>query len=166
MTATTRPTLLNSCARAATAAEARFRIQAPVLAQFRNARVIALDDGAAAVVRAVAAGRWGGARFFTAAVDTPDGLTLTPVAGAGTSLADALAPADVVVLVATSDDGAGPAAAIGAACRVRGVMTAGLVVGDGFWSGPAVSALRPYARVLLVSSDEDDVTDILTALRA
>jgi len=164
MTATVRPTLLNGCARAATAAEARFRIQAPVPAQFRNARVIALDDGAAAVVRAVAAGRWGGARFYTGAVDTPDGLTLTPVAGADTGLADALAPADVVVLVATSDDGAGPAAVIGAACRVRGVMTAGLVVG--FRSGPAVSALRPYARVLLVSSDEDDVTDILTALRA
>ena len=42
MTAQTRPTLLGSCARAATAAEARFRIDRPIGG--RSAVIVALDD--------------------------------------------------------------------------------------------------------------------------
>ena len=55
-------TSLSSCARAASAAEARFRIDAPV--ESRRARVIALDEPAAAVLRSVAALEWASARFF------------------------------------------------------------------------------------------------------
>ena len=32
--------------------------------------------------------------------------------------------------------------------------------------GGAVAAVRPHARVLMVSGDEQDVIDVLTALRA
>ena len=50
------PTLLNSCARAATAAEARYRISYPEFAR-RSSRVIALDDQAAAIVGRIAGER-------------------------------------------------------------------------------------------------------------
>ncbi len=73
----------------------------------------------------------------------------------------------MVVMVATEDAGAGAAHAIGRACWERGIMTAGLVLGDGARRRrSAVAALRPHARVLLPSADEADVVDLLTALRA
>ena len=72
-------------------------------------------------------------------------------------------------MVATGDTGAGCAYALGKACWERGVQTAGLVVGEGTHGGTAasaaVAALRPHARVLLPSADEDDVVDLLSALR-
>ncbi|MGH3383460.1 MAG: hypothetical protein ACRDO1_02665 [Nocardioidaceae bacterium] len=167
-----RPTLLNSCAKAATAAEARFRIDVPI-APARAARVVALDEGAAAVVRRVAEHTWASARFFTceARVPAPEvndgsaGVRLRTVDGAPAQLVDELTGADVAVMVATADDGAVDAAVIGAACTVRGIMTAGLILGEGD-VGAAVSALRPHARVLMISADEQDVAEILTALRA
>jgi len=169
-----RPILLNSCARAATAAEARFRIDAPIKPS-RATRVVALDDSAAAVIREVAAQPWASARFFSCDLDQPpsdgdarsaDAVRLRTIDGTRTQLADELADVDVAVMVATSDDGAEAAAVIGAACTVRGIMTAGLVVGEGREAGDAAGALRPHARFLLVSADEHDVVEVLTALRA
>ncbi len=77
-----------------------------------------------------------------------------------------LEDADVVVMVATTDADAAAATIIGAACTVRAIMTAGLVIGDPARIDRAVAALRPHARVLMVTSDERDVIDLLTALRA
>jgi hypothetical protein len=45
-------------------------------------------------------------------------------------------------------------------------MTAGLVIGDPSLVGGTVAVLRPHARVLMVSNDERDAIDLLTALRA
>jgi hypothetical protein len=45
-------------------------------------------------------------------------------------------------------------------------MTAGLILGERLDVSAAVSALRPYARNLMVTEDEDDVAAVLTALRA
>ena len=59
MTAAIRPILANSCARAATAEEARFRIDRPIGS--RAAVVVALDDEAAEVVDRVAEKPWGAA---------------------------------------------------------------------------------------------------------
>lgn len=172
-----RPILLNSCARAATAAEARFRIDRPI-APSRATRVVALDDGAASVVRRVAEQPWAEARFFTCQALAAPGLANGEVAGDvadivlramdGTEsrLSQELNGTDVTVMVATANDGAGAASAIGDACTLRGIMTAGLVLGDGHRAGAAVSALRPYARVLMVTNDEQDVSEVLTALRA
>ena len=170
-----RPTLLNSCARAATAAEARFRIDAPI-APARAARVIALDDGAVTIARRLAQQPWANARFLTCG--TTDG-ELRDLDGRQVRLSDELAGVDVAVLLATarsaspsatgsaSPPASGDASAsVGAACTVRGIMTAGLVLGGGPEAMTAVRFLRPHARVLMVSSDEDDVADILTALRA
>jgi len=168
-----RPTLLNSCAMAATAAEARFRINAPAFTR-RATRIVALDDGAATIMRSVATSSWAGARFFSYEPgDQPDhangqvaDIALHAPDGSSTRLSDELSDADVMVMIATADDGAEAAAAIGRACTLRGIMTAGLILGDGRDVRAAVSALRPHARVLMASKDEHDVSDMLTALRA
>jgi hypothetical protein len=145
-----RPILLNSCARAATADEARFRIDRPI--GHRAALIVALDAEAAEVVDRVAERPWGAARFFR----TPDD------AGVRAAIPDS----DAVIMVGTAAAAGDAAAAIAAACVERGIMTAGLILGGRDDVVPAVSALRPYARNLMVTEDEDDVAAVLTALRA
>lgn len=167
---TTRPTLLNSCARAATTAEARFRIDAaPQTA--RATRVVALDEGAADAVGPLLRQPWHGARFLRypgpREHDAPDGepadIVLADSAGAPVRLSGELADADMVMMIATAADGAPAATAIGDACALRGIMTAGLVLGQ---DSDAVTALRPHARVLLVTKDRRDIPGLLTALGA
>ena len=168
-----RPTLLSSCAQAATTAEARFRIDAPAFTR-RETRIVALDEGAASAIRGVADRQWSGARFFSYPAGERNGerngkagdIVLRSADGSATRLSDELADADVMVMIATADDGAAAASAIGDACTLRGIMTAGLILGDGRDVRAAVSALRPHARVLMASKDEHDVSDMLTALRA
>ena len=167
----TAPTdLPSSCARAASAEESRFRIDRPVTPS-RAGRVVALDAGAAAVVARAAQLPWAHARFYVCESTGTDldQLVLRGVDGGPATLADELASASVVVMVATSDSGADAAQALGRACWERGVQTAGLVLGDGAHTGTvasaAVAALRPHARVLLPTATEDDVVDVLTALR-
>ena len=147
MTTPARPILLNSCARAATAEEARFRIDRPIGG--RSALVVALDDEAAEVVARLAEKSWRGARFLHAADPSVD-----------------LEDVDVVVMIATAYADADVAAPLAHACFERGIMTAGLILGDRLEVAPAVSALRPYARNLMVTGDEEDVAEVLTALRA
>src|SRR4051812_50222022 len=61
---------LSESARAASASETRYRIDVPI-APARAARVIALDERAAAVARHLAERPWAHARFYTA--DRPSG---------------------------------------------------------------------------------------------
>jgi len=141
---------ISSCARAATAEEARYRIDRPIGG--RSARIVALDDAAAEVVRRVAEMSWGASRFF------PSADAFQPA----TELDDA----DVTILIATADADGDTGAQIARACAERGIMVAGLVLGERLDVGDAVAALRPYARNLMVTEDEDDVAAVLTALRA
>src|SRR5680860_1159453 len=77
-----RPTLLSSCALAATAAEARYRIDGPMMST-RASRVIALDEQAAGIVQRVSELPWSpGAHFLT--YESPES-----VAGLGDSDLDA-----------------------------------------------------------------------------
>lgn len=167
-----RPILLNSCALAATAEEARFRIDAPISPR-QGARVVALDEPASGIVRWVARRPWHAARFFTVASSAhagnghgPAAVALRTLAGSAASLDDELAKADVVVMIATPNGDGHAASVIGNACASRGIMTAGLILGGRHDTGAALAALRPYARVLMATEDEDDVTEVLTALRA
>lgn len=166
--------MLNSCAKAATAAEARFRIDVPLVPS-RATRVIALDPVAGAAVREVAGMPWASTRFFSVEpaatgvpVDgvSPDDLLLRTSDGRACRLGEELAEVDAVVMVAGSDEGAAAASSIGLACTLRGVMTAGLVLVDGTDVGGALRALRPYARVLMVPADADDLDQLLMAIRA
>ena len=150
MTRPITPILANSCARAATADEARFRIDGPISG--RNALIIALDDEAAGVVDRVAERPWGAARFFR----SPDAAAIL----------EALPDADVAIMVATADADGDAAETIARAAVERGIMTAGLILGERLEVADAVSALRPYARNLMVTEDEEDVAAVLTALRA
>jgi hypothetical protein len=147
VTTAIRPILANSCAKAATAAEARFRIDRPIGG--RSALVVALDEGATDVVDRVARQPWRGARFLHADDTLPD-----------------LHDVDAVVMIATVDAEADVAASLARACAERGIMTAGLILGERDEAADALTRLRPYARNLLVTSDEDDVAEVLTALRA
>ena len=164
-----RPILANSCALAATAAEARFRIDAKPQTP-RAASVVALDDGAMVLVRELAGQEWNAARFLGLPDGTPAGeyadLQLRTVDGDAIRLSDELALADFVMMIATEDGGAAAATTIGDACTLRGIMTAGLVVCTNGGSGPALTALRPNARVLLVTGDEQDATELLAAVGA
>lgn len=167
------PTSPGSCARASSAAEARFRIDRPIVPA-RAARVFALDPAAARAVRRIAARPWANARFCVCEAgsaaredDARAGeIRLRRIDGSSTLLSEELAGADVAVVVATRGTGRRFAAAIGRACAAGGIMTAGLVLGPGGEAEEAVAALRPHARVLLSSADEGDLVDLMTALRA
>lgn len=160
-----RPTLLSSCAAAATAKEAAFRIDAPRGAP-RAARVVALDAGADTIVRDLRDGPWHGTPFLRCADVTVGELSLETGDGEQVGLDQALAEADMVLLVATCGAGAAAASTIGMTCALRGIMTAGLILGADGSGSAAVRALRPYARVLLVSDDPEDVAELLAAVGA
>jgi hypothetical protein len=172
-----RPTLLHSCARAATSAEARYRVDYPNSTE-RASRIIALDDRAAAILEPVADMPWRGARFLTVEavrdgdvdvdVDVDGSLDaqMRSFEGGASLLSQELDGADVAVMVATGDEGAGAASIIGRASFRRRIMTAGLVVQGKDEPNNAVNALRPYASVLVVSPDEQYIADVLTAIRA
>ena len=167
------PTLLHSCSRAATAAEASFRVDYPN-STTRASRIVALDDDAAELMRQIEEGPWSGARFlsFVATRSSPSlesvpvDATLRAPDGSETLLSDELAGADVAVMIASAERAAQAAAVIGNACAARGIMTAGLVVAADGGTGGIVSALRPYASVLVVAASADYVPAMLTALRA
>lgn len=167
-----RPTLLHGCARAATAEEARFRVDYPN-SRPRSSRVIALDEAAARIVASIAALPWEGARFLSYAGTTPVGeaaglaadALLRSSDGGESLLSQQLDRADLAVMVAGGEAATDAASVVGRACRDRSIMTAGLVVA-GPGEAAAVNALRPYASVLVVSRDEDYVPDMLVALRA
>lgn len=158
------PTLLSSCARAATAAEARYRISVPEFTR-RSSRVIALDEQAAAVVRGIAGQQWSGGHFLVFDSAVPDDALLRPAAGGTALLSEELEGADTVVMVATASANAEAASIIGNACAARSIMSAGLVVPAAGPVGGVVSALRPNAMVLVVLQDVADVPEVLSALR-
>lgn len=153
----------SSSARATTAQEARYRIDYP-LAAARNTRVIAFDAAAEVIVRAAAAAEdWGQARFYVA---YDPGHDLVTMDGETVPFAGEIEQSNTVVMVSTAGENAEAAATVGAACRVRGIMTAGLVITPGRLSSEALLTLRPYARILLVPADEDDLVELLRATRA
>lgn len=157
------PILVSSCARAATTKEAAFRLDYP-LAYARSTRVVAFDDHAARVVRAVSELPWGQAQFYTA---HGAGLDLVTIAGEDRSLIAELERTDSVIMIATDGIDAQAVATVGAACQQRSIMTAGLLIAeDGPLSGATLSAIRPYARILVVPADQDDLVALLTAIRA
>ncbi|GAB3055988.1 hypothetical protein GCM10027053_16370 [Intrasporangium mesophilum] len=164
----TRPVLASSCSRATTAAEARYRIDY-ALAPSRATRVIALDAPSEALVRQVAAMPWHHTRFYSLGDDDGAG-ELQTVDGERTPLAPELADVDSVIMVCASDRvepaSAAAASTIGAACTVRGIMTAALVVTETAGVGAVLAAIRPHARMLLCPATADDLPELLSAIRA
>jgi hypothetical protein len=163
-------------ARAASAAEARFRIDAPN-SKGRAVKVIALDQPSERVVKTLAQRQWNGATFFTASsfgAGPKQGESfagwLSDLAGRTTNLVDEVAGADLVVMIAEAGQDAAAASIIGEACSLKRVNTTGLVLGGPDVTDATLSKtltqLRPWSLMLVIASAEEYVADMLTALRA
>lgn len=152
----------SACLNAATAKEAAYRIDYPIAAA-RNTRVLALDPAAERIVWQAAQLEWDQARFYSVA---DPGHTLVTSSGESVALADALEDSNTVVMVSSDGSNGAAVSTIGAACKVRGIMTAGLVMTPGALTSDALFHLRPHARILLVPAEEEDLVELLRATRA
>ena len=163
-------------ARMSSAAEAKFRIDRPN-SRPRAVKVIALDAASERVVKALAGGPWQNATFLTASAFSgaprrgePFSSWLNDLAGRTKDLVDEVNSADLVVMVATAGESAAAAALIGEACGVKHVMTTALILGGATSSDDTLSKmlaqLRPHAMMLVISSADEYIADMLTALRA
>ena len=167
-------------ARMSSAAEAKFRIATPN-SRARAVKVIALDAASERIIKELARDPWQGATFLTASAfagtasgSAPErfslGGWLNDLAGRTKNLVEEIASADLVVMVASVGERAGAAALIGEACAVRHVMTTALILGTASSSDEALSKmlaqLRPHAMMLVISSADEYIKYMLTALRA
>jgi len=169
--------MLSESARMSTAAEARFRIDAPN-SKPRHVKVIALDPTSEALVKHLAERRWNSASFFTASAfaGAPPGRGfsvqgwLSDLAGRTKDLIDEVNGADLVVMVATAGESAQAAALIGEACSLKRVNTTGLILGGASATdeilSKTLSQLRPWSLMLVIANGEDYIEDMLIALRA
>jgi hypothetical protein len=168
---------VSESARMSSAAEARFRIDAPN-SKPRRVKVIALDRPSEPVVKHLAQLSWNDANFFTASAfaGEPPGPGfsmqgwLSDLAGRTKDLIHEVANADLVVMVATAGESAQAAALIGEACSLKRVNTTGLILGapsatDAMLS-KTLARLRPWSLMLVIANGEDYVADMLIALRA
>ena len=163
-------------ARMSSAAEARYRIDAPN-SKPRNVKVIALDRPSERVVKELAQRTWANATFFTAsafggAPQKGESFAgwLSDLAGRTKNLIDEVNTADLVVMVAHAGESAEAASIIGEACSAKRVMTTALVLGGSSISDEALSKtlshLRPWALMLVIATAEEYIADMLSALRA
>jgi len=163
-------------ARATSATEARFRVDAPN-SRPRAIKVIALDSASEAVVKRLAQSPWANATFLTTlAHPPPRGAPfsisgwLGDLAGHTKNLVDEIDNADLVVMVATAGENAEAASIIGEACSLKRVMTTALVIARGTAFDAALSQslaqLRPWSLMLVIASADDYIADMLVALRA
>jgi hypothetical protein len=170
--------MLSESARMSSAAEARFRIDAPN-SLGRTIKVIALDGPSERVVKRLAERQWNRATFFTAsafAAAPAKGKTfsmqgwLSDLAGRTKDLMDEVSAADLVVMIAASGENAQVASLIGEACGARHVMTTALIVGSDATSDEALAGtlaqLRPHAMMLVIANADEYIEDMLAALRA
>ena len=153
-------------ARMSSAAEARFRVQAPNSTP-RAIKVIALDAAAEAAIRRLARTGWAHATFFTA--KSPDDA-LSDLAGAHCHTDDEVDSADLVVLIAGPGGRAYAATLIGEACSARRVMTTGFVV-DALGASDrelskTLAQLRPWSLMVVIANSDEYLDDMMTALRA
>jgi hypothetical protein len=164
-------------ARMNSAGEAKFRIRTPN-SQARAVKVIALDGASERMLRQVARSQWNGALFLTAAsfasADGGDPLAidgwLTDLAGQTRNLIQEIAASDSVIMVATAGQTLHAAGLIGEACTVKHVLTTVLVIGGRDRGGPplirALAELRPHVVMLVATSDEHYLADMLSWLQA
>jgi hypothetical protein len=169
--------MLSESARMSTAAEARFRIDAPN-SKPRHVKVIALDAASEALVKRLAERQWNTASFFTASAfaGAPPrrGFSmqgwLSDLAGRTKDLVDEVNGADLVVMVATAGENSQAAALIGEACSLKRVNTTGLILGGASATdemlSKTLSQLRPWSLMLVIANGEDYIEDMLIALRA
>ena len=170
-------TLLSDCASAASATEARFRVNYPN-SRPRATCIVALDRTAAAAMRQTQNDSWNGARFLVSlgrsrgvqGLDAiPPDVDLRAADGTVVRLSDELPVSDGLVMVASAEADQEAASLIGNACQARGIAATGLLIapdGAGNDLGATLAALRPTARMLVVASETEYIPEMLAALRA
>ena len=161
----------------ASAEQARFRIDRPN-SRPRVTCVIALDERSARALSTLKGRSWNGAQFLRyagarrASEQLPSlriDANLENEAGDRLNLMKALTGVDSVIMLTAGDAAAEAAEMIGNACAARGIAATGLVLapaagGDAL--SRIVAAMRPHTTMLVVSSGEDYVGEMLSALRA
>ena len=165
--------MTSESARMSTAAEAKFRIDAPN-SQPRAVKIIALDSASEKVVQKLAQEKWNRATFLTAASfsakNAAPGDWLRDLAGNSKTLTDEVDVADLVVVIAGAGENAGAAATIGQLCRDKKVVSTALVVGSDAKPDDALAKtlglLRPHSLMVVIASSDEYIEDMLTALRA
>ena len=147
--------MLSESARAASAEEARFRIQAPN-SRPRTTTVIALDAESEPVLRRLAGGSWTRATFLQAPVGEAE-------------LRERVDQSDQVIMLAAAGGRADAAEAVGRACSHKRVTTTALVVGTGHATDRELSKtlaqLRPWSLMVVIANADEYVGDMMTALR-
>jgi hypothetical protein len=165
-------------ARASSAAEARFRIDAPN-SRPRAVKVVALDRPSQALAERLEQDRWGGASFLTASAfsagtrpDAPFSMQawLSDLSGRTRHVLKEIDGADQVVMIAAAGESVPAAEIIGEACSLKRVATTALIVGGESASDEALSRtlaqLRPWALMVVVAGSDAYVADMLRALHA
>jgi hypothetical protein len=149
------PTVLSESARASSASEQRFRIQAPNSLP-RATTVIALDAASEPVLERLAAGAWTAATFLKAPLSEE-------------AIRRHVDRSDQVIMLAAAGGGAEAAAAVGRACSRTRVMTTGLIVGAERAADRDVSKtlaqLRPWSLMVVIAGSDDYIADMMAALR-
>ncbi|MFQ0815155.1 hypothetical protein AVM02_10400 [Brucella anthropi] len=137
-----------------------------------------MDAASEATLRSLATRSTGHARFFryVESKGVSDSLQMLHVDalledlnGNRASLVDEVEGADIVVMLITAGVKAHAAEVIGTACFVRNKTITGLVLDPGAASeedaASTLTAMRPYAPMLVVSGGADYVEEMLHALR-
>jgi hypothetical protein len=164
--------------RASSAAESRYRIDAPN-SRPRAVKVVALDCPSEALAERLAQERWNGAAFLTAsafsAAPQADGrfsmqTWLSDLSGRTKHLLQEIDGADHVVMIAAAGESVPAAGIIGETCSLKRVATTALIIGDASACDQALSRtlaqVRPWALMVVVAGAEAYVTDMLRALHA
>jgi hypothetical protein len=170
---------LSESARVTTKEESRYRINYPNSCP-RKSRVIALDQRGTAALRRLAQEvdlPTAHLLSFVGATSVNDNLKILAVdavledlTGRTSSLSEEIGEADIVVMVATAGGSADAAEIIGNACFVRSKMTTGLIVNAARVRSDelrrTLTAMRPFAAMLVISDGEEHIGEMLSALRA
>ena len=158
--------MVSESARMNSAAEARFRVQAPNSLP-RSIRVIALDAAGEQAVARLAGAAWAQATFLTAASTDRD---LRDLAGHARSDEEEVNASDLVIFVAGPGGHAHAVSRIGQACSLKRVTTTGCIVGASSASetdlSKTLAQIRPWSLMVVLAKSDDYIDDMLTALRA
>lgn len=159
--------MTSESARAASAAEAAFRIPHGN-ARRRRVALVALDAGAAAAADRLAAQGFPRAASLPAAAS--GGAWLDALLAPAREMSGLLADADHLFLLASADGDAAMAGAVAEAAFARGVPVSAFLLApvsaQDDHLARALSRLRPVAKMLVLARDDADIAAVLTALRA
>jgi hypothetical protein len=165
-------------ARASSAAESRYRIDAPN-SRPRAVKVVALDRPSEVLAERLEQEPWDGATFLTASAfsagpraDAAFSMQawLSDLSGRTRHLLQEIEGADQVVMIAAAGESVPAAGIVGEACSLKRVATTALIIGGDAASDEALSRslaqLRPWALMVVVAGSDAYVPDMLRALRA